>query len=393
MKVSRSITLASLPLLLLAGGCNRMRFPQLAANYREYAYVANNAVGTVTVLDLVNFRADRTLQVGAQPSAIAVNPTRNEVYVTNSGSSTVTAINADNNSIAATIGVQRGPTGIDVDSTGKRAYVTNADSNSVSVIDLATHRSIATVAAGVQPATVRVSPDNRSLVVANRGAGSVSVYAIGEDHPLQLRSTYDKCSGAADIAILGDSSKAFITCPGNDEVMAVSLSSAPGTWEAKQDPASMQDHLLARLRVGKQPGHIALKPDSGEIFVSNYGSDSVSEISTYTNEVGGTYLIGTQPTRGIVGADNTSLWVAANGSDSVSLYSIDDGRMSNSIHTGPGPDAMAMSPGQPVLLVADSRGADVAVIRTRATRGPELFTMLPAGPHPVAIGIKAYKSH
>ncbi len=369
-----------------------MRFPQLAANYREYAYVANNAAGTVTVLDLVNFRADRTLQVGAQPSAIAVNPTRNEVYVTNSGSSTVTAINADNNSIAATIGVQRGPTGIDIDSTGKRAYVTNAGSNSVSVIDLASHRSIATVAAGVEPATVRIAPDNRSLVVANHGAGSVSIYTISEDNPLQLRSTYDGCKGAADIAILGDSSKAFITCPGKDEVMAVNLASAPGTWEAKQDPASMQDHLLVRLRVGKQPGHIALKPDSGEIFVSNYGSDSVSEISTYTNEVGGTHLIGTQPTHGMVAADNTSLWVAANGSDSVSLYSIDDGRMTSSIHTGPGPDAMAMSVGSPVLLVADSRGADVAVIRTRATRGPELFTMLPAGPHPVAIAIKAYKT-
>jgi len=388
----RTLAFASLPLLLLTAGCRRMRFPQLAANYREYAYVANNAAGTVTVLEQVNFRADRTLQVGAQPSAIAVNPTRNEVYVTNSGSSTVTAINADNNSIAATIGVQRGPTDIAVDTAGKRAYVTNAGSNSVSVIDLASHRSIATVAAGVEPATVRIAPDNRSLIVANRGAGSVSIYSISEDTPLQLRSTYDSCTGAADVAILGDSSKAFISCPGKDEVMAVSLATAPGTWEAKQDPASMQDHLLARLRVGKQPGHIALKPDSGEIFVSNFGSDSVSEISTYTNEVSSTYLIGTQPTHGMVAADNTSLWVAANGSDSVSLYSIDDGRMSNSIHTGPGPDAMAMSLGSPVLLVADSRGADVAVIRTRATRGPELFTMLPAGPHPVAIAIKAYKT-
>lgn len=369
-----------------------MRFPQLADNYREYAYVANNAAGTVTVLDLVNFRADRTLQVGAQPSAIAVNPMRNEVYVTNSGSSTVTAINADNNSIAATIGVQRSPTGIAVDSTGKRAYVTNADSNSVSVIDLASHRTISTVASGVEPASVRIAPDNRSLVVANHGAGSVSIYAISETQPLQLRASYDGCKGASDIAILGDSSKAFISCPGNDEVMDVSLATAPGTWEAKQDPASMQDHMLVRLRVGHQPGHIALKPDSGEIFVSNFGSDSISEISTYTNEVGGTYLIGTQPTHGMVAADNSSLWVAANGSDSVSLYSVDDGRMTNSIHTGPGPDAMAMSLGQPVLLVADTRGADIAVIRTRGTVGPALFTMLPAGPHPVAIAIKAYKT-
>lgn len=392
MTLRRTLAAASLPLLLLAGGCRRMRFPQLAANYREYAYVANNSVDTVTVLDLVNFRADRTLQVGKAPSSIAVNPTRNEVYVTNSGSSTVTAINADSNSIAATIGVGRGPADIAVDSKGLRAFVTNKLSNTLGVIDLPTHRTVLMLPTGEQPDTVRVAPDDRSVVVANRGSASVSVYDIAEGAPAHLRSTFAGCAGADDIAILGDSSKAFISCPDSDQVLVLGLASAPGSWPAKQDPASMQDHLLARLRVGNQPGHLALKPDSGEIFVSNYGSDSVSEIATYTNEVGSTYMIGTQPMQGMVGADDASLWVAASGSDSVSLYAIDDGRMASSIHTGPGPGPMAMSPGQPILLVADTRGGDVAVIRTRATRGPELFTMLPAGPRPVAIAIKAYKT-
>lgn len=369
-----------------------MRFPQLAENYREYAYVANQAAGTVTVLDLVNFRADRTLQVGTAPSSVAVNPVRNEVYVTNSGSSTVTAINADNNSIAATIGVGHGPAMIAVDSKGQRAFVTNSLSNTLNVVDLLAHRTVATLPTGEQPATVRIAPDDRSVVVANRAAGSVSIYDVSAASQPHLRSTFDSCPGAADLAILQDSSKVFVSCPGNDQVMAINLASAPGSWPARQDPASMQDHVLAHLRVGKQPGHLSMKPDGGEIFVSNFGSDSISEIATYTNEVGGTYMIGTQPTQGMVGADDSSLWVSANGSDSVSLYSIDDGRMSNSIHTGPGPGAMAVSPGQPVMLVVDTRGADVAVIRTRASRGPELFTMLPAGPHPVAIAIKAFKA-
>jgi hypothetical protein len=74
----------------------------------------------------------------------------------------------------------------------------------------------------------------------------------------------------------------------------------------------------------------------------------------------------------------------------VSLYSIEEGRMMNSVHTGPQPDAMAMSPVQPVLLVADARSGDVAVIRTRDNNGPELFTMLPAGAQPNAIAIKSF---
>ena len=106
---------------------------------------------------------------------------------------------------------------------------------------------------------------------------------------------------------------------------------------------------------------------------------------------GGTYMIGTEPREGVVSADNSALWIADAGADSVSLYSIDEGRMTSSVHTGPEPDAMALSVEQPLLLVADAKSGDVAVIRTRGNNGPELFTMLPAGAQPNSIGIKAYR--
>ena len=55
------------------------------------------------------------------------------------------------------------------------------------------------------------------------------------------------------------------------------------------------DKLLALLDVGKTPIHLALKPDGGELFVCNFDSASVSVIETAANEVGGSYLIGSQP--------------------------------------------------------------------------------------------------
>ncbi len=369
-----------------------MRFPKLDENYREYAYVTNGGSGTVTVLDLVNFRADRTLRVGDGPSGVAVNPVRNEIYVVNSTSGSVSVINAENNSVVATIPVHKAPYSIAVDAKGERGYVANSGANTVSVLDLATHRELATVGTGEQPGMARISPDGRSLVVSNRGSGSVSVYNVTDAPAPRLRATFNGCPGATDVAILSDSSKAFIACSDAETVLSISLASEAGSWPAKQDPASMQDRLMTRLRVGKTPTHLALKPDSGELFVSNFGSNSISEISTFTNEVGGTFLIGTQPAQGVVSDDNSTLWVSNFGADSVSLYSIDEGRMTFSVHTGPAPDAMALSPQQPVLLVADSRSGDVAVIRTRDTNGPELFTMLPAGAKPNAIAIKSFKT-
>lgn len=378
-----------LPLVLL-GGCRRMRFPQLTDDYREYAYVTNGAAGTVSVLDLVNFRPDRTLRVGNNPSQVAVNPVRNEVYVVNSASGTISVVNAAGNTVAATIPVGKDPRSIAVDARGEHAYVANTGANSISFLDLTLRRQMATVDAGQQPQNLALAPDGRSLVVSNRGGGSVSVYDLSKNSAPHLRANFSGCAGASDIAVLGDSSKAFVACTDANAVLSIGLASEPGSWPAKQDPGSLQDRVLARLRVGKAPVHLSLKPDSGELFVSNFGSDSVSEISTFTNEVGGTYMIGSTPAEGAVSADNSMLWVSNSSADSVSLYSIDEGRMTNSVHTGSQPGAMALSQVQPLLLVADAKSGDVAVIRTRDNNGPELFTMLPAGAQPNAIAIKAF---
>ena len=400
-------------------GCRRRGFPDVPAGYREFAYVTNGNSNTVSVLDLVNLRQDRTLRVGDNPTGIAVNPQRNEVYAVNSQSGTVTVIDAATNTLAATIGIHRQPYFISVDSRGGRAYVANSGSNSISVIDLDRRREIAVVGAGEQPGVAAISPDMRSLVVSNRGSGSVSIYSaspyissaagsqgavengtaaapthppIPPGPPLRLRAAFPGCPGATDVAILPDSSKAFIACSGGHQVMVISLAVDPGSWPARQDPTATSDHMLTMLDVGQTPVHLAMKPDGGEIFVSNFGSDSISEIYTWTNEVGGTYLIGSKPTHGIVSRDNSTLWVSNFGSDLISIYSIDDGQLITTVHTGSGPDALAFSADEHILLAADAHSGDVAVIRTQGNKGAALFTILPAGSSPNAIAVKAIRA-
>jgi YVTN family beta-propeller protein len=391
--------IAAATLLISITGCRRSSFPDVPDGYREYAYISNGASNTVTVLDLVYLRQDRTLQVGTNPTSLAVNPIRDEVYVANGQSGTVSVIDADANHVEATIPVHHQPNSIAVDPTGHRAYVINSASNSVSTLDLDRRREIAATGTGEQPEIARISPDGRSLVVSNHGSGSVSIFdvtpyntaAAGSDPAIRLRSTFSGCPGSADIAILPDSAKAFVACSAGHQIMALSLAAAPGSWTAKQNPALLTDHLLVFLDVGKSPVHLAMKPDGGEIFVSNFGSDSISEISTWTNEVGGTYTIGSGPKSGIVSHDNSMLWVSNSGADSIGLYSIDDGKLAGSVRTGSGPDALAFSADEHLLLAADTHSGDVAVIRTQGKQGPALFTILPAGSSPNAIAVKAIR--
>ncbi len=387
--------------------------PVYPDGYSEFAYVANSTGNSVTVLDLVYMRQDRTLPVGIDPTAVAANPRLNEVYVVNTQpgepSGSVSVIDTTTNTVAATISVHRSPFAIAVDALGLRAYVANTGSSTISVLDLKARRAFAAIPVPERPTALSLAPDGRSLLVTTQSGGAVSIYTPGlslnlnksgvptsepasTGSPLTLRATFPGCPGATSPAILPNSSKAFIACSTGHQVMSIGLSAEPDSRSAKQDSALMQDHLLALLDVGQQPTHLAVKPDNGEVFAMNLASDSVSEISATTNEVGSTYPIGNHPTHGLVSQDGSALWVSAPGTDSISLYSIDDGKFVSSLRTGSAPDALAFSADQHLLLAADSRSGDVAVIRTQTKLGPALLTILPAGGSPVALAIKAMQT-
>jgi len=210
--------------LLCFTGCRKQDFPQYPPNYREYAYVTNGGSGTVTVLDVVNVRIDREIPVGQRPVAVTASPTRDEVYVVNTGpeggQGSLSVIDAGKNAVAATIPLHAKPVSIGLDAAGALAYVANADSNSISVVDLKAHKQVAEMGAGEEPVAVRITPDGRTLVVANRRGSSVSIF---DAKSRTVRSIFDGCAGAADVAILPDSTKAFIACSAGHQLMAIAL--------------------------------------------------------------------------------------------------------------------------------------------------------------------------
>jgi len=381
--------------LLFAGvvltGCRTHDFPDYPANYREFAYVTNGGSNTVSIFDVVNLRLNRELPVGMNPTGVTANPKRNEVYVVNSGSSqtngSISIIDTEKNTVAATIPVHRQPYFIEVNPAGDMAYVANSGSNSVSILDLKTRREIAIVGTGEGPGLVRIAPDGKSLVVTNRVGNSVSI--LGQESgptDWRVRKVIEGCPGATDAVILPDSTKAFVACSSGHQVMAIALAHA-----TEANSPTHPDALEALLDVGHSPVQLALKPDGGELFVSNFDSDSISEVVTSTDDVSGAYLMGSHPVHGLVSADNSLLYVSNFRSQELSIYSIDDGKrlvLPLPLRVGDGPDGLAFSARGNLLFVVDARSGDVAVIRT-STRS--LFTLLPTGRQPNAIAIKAFR--
>jgi DNA-binding beta-propeller fold protein YncE len=211
-------------------------------------------------------------------------------------------------------------------------------------------------------------------------SGSVS---IADAQSFKVRSSFGHCPGATDAIILPDSSKAFVACSSGHQIMVIGLAHNTGS-----DPRPA-DVLLSFLDVGRTPLQIALKPDGGEAFVSNYNSDTISELTTSSNEVGGAYLVGAHPVRGLVSSDNSLLYVSDFSSGRVSIYGIDDGkRIGEGVKVGEGPDALAFSSSGRFLLVVDAQSGDIAVLRT--ANPASLLTLFPAGRAPNDIVVKAF---
>ncbi len=381
-------------------GCRSGAFPQYPENYREYAYVANAGSGTVSVLDLVRLRLQSSLQVGTHPVAIVASPSRNEVYVASQGSGlgpgSLAIVDTERNVVAARVTLGRMPSALAVDPPGDRLYAANASGNNVSVLDLRSRRLLGTVGVGEGPDELAVSPDNRTLVVANRGSDSVSLMDLSPPNALpKLRSSFAGCPGASSIVILPNSSKAFIACSAGHQVLALGLRSSP--TQHRGSGSASRDTMLALLDVGEAPVQLALKPDGGEIFAMDRDADAISEIATETNEVGGATIIGARPRYGVVSGDNSLLWVANSAADTVAVYSIDDGKLVNTVHVGSQPGPVLFSADGHLLLTADARSGDVSVLRTFSRnlhREPvygTLFTLLPAGTEPAALAVKAFR--
>jgi DNA-binding beta-propeller fold protein YncE len=143
---------------------------------------------------------------------------------------------------------------------------------------------------------------------------------------------------------------------------------------------------------------LALKPDGGELVAFNFDAGSISMIETTPSEVSGSFLIGDQPTRGVVSLDNSRLYVSNFGSNNVAVYDIDLGRIIAYLPVGTHPDAMALSENQNYLLVVDSGSGDLAVIQKRTPKKKlepseySLLTMIPVGVQPNQIVVKSFRA-
>lgn len=101
----------------------------------RFLYVVNSGSGDVSVIDAWMFTEMGRIRVGASPQKVAISPDGQRVFVTNKASDTVSIINGSSQAVIGTIPTGRAPVGIACSSLNDRVYVGCTGTGNVTILD------------------------------------------------------------------------------------------------------------------------------------------------------------------------------------------------------------------------------------------------------------------
>jgi YVTN family beta-propeller protein len=164
------------------------------------------------------------------------------------------------------------------------------------------------------------------------------------------------------------------------------------------DPARRR--VVAEVPVGHLPYGVALSRDGKRAFVTNWGTRTVSIVSTRTRRVTRTVRVGTHPSAILTSPVRHEIYVANADSDSVSVLDDRSGTVLRTINLRPytgapigaSPNALAASPNGRRLYVANAGDDDVAVVRlaaSGASSGDRIAGLIPTAWYPDAVALAA----
>jgi YVTN family beta-propeller protein len=140
----------------------------------RFAYIGNQAVQYVTVVDVQNRSVVTRVTCGTNPYMLAPKPDGQYVYAANERNDNVSVIRTSDNTVVATVPVGATPHRLCFSPDGSRCYVTNMDGNTVSVIRTSDNTVVATVPVGSNPHDVDCTTDGQYVYAANTDASTLT---------------------------------------------------------------------------------------------------------------------------------------------------------------------------------------------------------------------------
>ena len=318
----------------------------------QYAYVANQNSGTVSVIDTALALTDpanaviATITVGAGADTVAFTPDGQFVYVSNSSDGTVSVINTSTRAVVNTITVGAGPDDVAITPDGRYAYALNNTDGTVSVIDTAlaltdpTNAVVDTITLGTTARSVEITPDGKYAYLATYVVGGPVVTVI-DTATNQVTDTISTSGARAFYAGISPNGKYVYTANGADGTVSV-FDTATNT-------------LISTITIGVGTTNllgVTFTPDGKYVYITDNSTSGGATVP------GNVYVI------------DTALAV----SDPASA-------LVNTINVGPGtrPRDTAITPDGKYAFVTNSLANTVSVIDLTSRAPSFVTTALPGG--------------
>lgn len=230
-----------------------------------------------------------TVQVGAQPSGLAISPDGSMALVANRVGKSVTVLSIHGTSVTVTdtVAMEEAVTSAAFAPDGKHALISAYSAHRVAFLHIeygvVTRKNVAPTV-GLWPYTVAVTPDGRLGLAGSTGNQATSDGNIDPIAVIDLAATPPR---TIDFVTTGDSVEGLVVSPRGDYAAATilqgSLDAPKGSWFAH--PVGSVTLLrnangavtrAGRTDVGAFPEGIAFSPDGDWVYVGNFASRSIS---------------------------------------------------------------------------------------------------------------------
>ena len=360
----RCLTIVLACLVVFAGGCRRRPAPPKA----YAAFVVNNQGSTLAEVDLASFRVRATVGVAANPERVWVRPQHRELWVV-SAAGEISVVEFPSPRVVRTMRIGEGARDLVFSQTGSRAFILDPAKGQIVFIDPESYKESSRLTMRTALTDLALTPDGNELVASSRAANQL--FFVKADERKVLGSV-NVGKGPGPMVILPNSSKVFVCDQEESAISAVDLAT---------------QQLLANIEVGMRPGPMVLKPDGGELFIFEEEGTSMVIVDTEQDNVEQNYPTGHNAVAGVFQGNPLVLYIANTGDGSVMAVDVQNRTLLAAVHIGIGPRALALTPDERFLLVADASASTLAVLRTNPTT---LLTTFPVGAKPVEVVVPGW---
>ena len=373
----------------------------------NHAYVSAAGADKIDVINVATNAMTACVITAYIPYGITVSPTGNFALVATAGNALM--INTVSNTVINSITTGTGYNyRMAIAANGKYAYL-GSSGGAIGYINIPAN-TFTTLIATDEVSDMVIDPTSSTYVYAAQYYGGGMIYRIAtatnaitswgsyKEYGLHLAipSTggvaYETGYSSARLSIINLGSMSVVPSSVGATPNAIAVSSSGISYVVNGGsgtvtvvgPPSAGYPVLATVPVGTDPWGAAVSPNGQYVWVTNYGSGTVSVINTATYSVVATIIVGSNPTGLALSPNSAYLYVANSGSNSVSVITTSNNQVVATILVGSSPYGIAVAPTGDYIYVANHGSGTVLVINA-ATLSLVNTVVTPGGtPHAIA---------